>query len=1239
MKKLLKIVYYSLFSINTPSKLALASNIGLFVGLTSVIDINWKFSVLIFLSILYQLNILALSVGLLLTLVFLTLKILIFFFSQWALQQHLLLSPLWSYLHSVLYNWAEINTIPGLQIKIPEVLFILAMYPLSLYFYKRTLISERRFIKKPFIFYDQSGRRWDILKKTTIIFLIVSIAVSIVFSISMVSNPYIKEVYFANMDLTQPSQSSVYDKSDKKLQQQLLDKENVFHSNIQTNKKFSSLTQPIYGFYTSWDQNSFISLKSNAHLLNTVIPDWYRLDAQLNIHEKINIEVDGFIKKSNLQQIPLISNYIHGKWDSNVLHRLLSSSGNRKKFIESLCSKIKNKQYAGINIDFENISPKDKDHFTAFSRELYQKFHSESLLVTFDVSPNDSAVDYTALSKYSDTIFVMFYDQHSQINTPGPIASMNWFKKSLQNLHLPVDKVVPAFGSYGYDWVTNTKETAVPLSYRDVMSIAVDKKVNIHWDKNTLNPYINYKEGVNFHKVWFLDAVTLYNQFKTTQQYGLKGMALWRLGAEDPSIWEIIKNKTQLDASLETLDHIANPDFVHYKGEGEILRVISYGQDGERSFQINAQGLLYNQVYNQYPTQYVVQRIGKKDKKIVLTFDDGPDPKYTIPILDILAKYHIKASFFIVGENAQIHPDIVKRIYQEGHEIGNHTFTHPNIADTSPFITKLELNSTQRLIQQITGHSTVLFRPPYVADAEPYDANEILPVIRAQKLGYTMIGELIDPNDWDGASSDRIYKEVMDKVKNGNIILLHDSGGDRSNTVAVLPKLIKSLQKQGYTFTTISGLVDKTREDLMPKVKIYDRPFLAFNKAIFITLANFRNGLISLTIIGFLIGMSRSILLIIFSKKQLIKNKKIQFDETYQPAVSVVIAAYNEEKVIIKTINSILQNDYPKFEVIIVDDGSSDKTVEVIKKHYENNEKIKLFQKENGGKSSAINVGFKNASGEIVVALDADTIISSNAISLLVRYFIDDHIAAVSGNVKVGNVHNLLTLFQHIEYVTGFNLERRAFTELNCITVVPGAIGAWRKSAVQKSGYFKEDTLAEDTDLTLNLLKQGYTISFEEKAYAYTEAPDDLKSLIKQRFRWSYGTLQCLFKHRSALFNKQHKTLGFIAIPNMWLFQYVFQAAAPFLELYFIIGLFGHTSMKSALYYFIFLLIDSFLAIYAFRLEKLSIKPLLWLFFQRIIFRQIMSYVVIKSIIAALKGLTVGWNKLQRQGNVEEKLP
>lgn len=499
-----------------------------------------------------------------------------------------------------------------------------------------------------------------------------------------------------------------------------------------------------------------------------------------------------------------------------------------------------------------------------------------------------------------------------------------------------------------------------------------------------------------------------------------------------------------------------------------------------------------------------------------------------------------------------------------------------------------------------------------------------------------MVGELIDPKDWKAPAARDIWQRVMDELPYGDVILLHDSGGNRSGTVEALPEIIATLRGQGYEFATVSSLLGKRKDELMPPVHTAGDPYTLYNKVALEVAADFLAVVSALFYAAIGLGVLRFAFLIYYSSRHHKKARQQAADPAFTPGVSVVIPAYNEEKVIAKTIASVLESTYPALEIIVVNDGSADNTSAVVKSSYGDRAGVILLEKENGGKSSALNLGFQRAAGEIIVAIDADTLLAQDAITLLINDFKDPAVAAVSGNVKIGNVHNLLTKWQHIEYVTGFNLERRAFAAWDCISVVPGAIGAWRKSAVASCGYYEEDTLAEDTDMTLELLKNGYKVRFVEQAHAYTEAPSNLRSFLKQRARWSYGILQCLWKQRDLFCNSRDKVLGFLVLPNMWLFQYVFQALSPAVDLVFIAGLLGNSAAKVTAYYLVFLLADYAASLYAFGLEKEDRKVLVWLFLQRIIYRLLMSYVVIKSLLSALKGIQLSWNKLKRLGNASK---
>lgn len=396
---------------------------------------------------------------------------------------------------------------------------------------------------------------------------------------------------------------------------------------------------------------------------------------------------------------------------------------------------------------------------------------------------------------------------------------------------------------------------------------------------------------------------------------------------------------------------------------------------------------------------------------------------------------------------------------------------------------------------------------------------------------------------------------------------------------------------------------------------------------------------VSYLFLTIVIGFFRMFILIYFCFKQYRRNKIIRkyrsinrdYFKAFRPTVTVIIPVYNEEVVIRKTIRAIMKSDYPITEILVIDDGSTDNTAGIVTKVFSFSRKVKLISKINGGKTSALNLAIRHAIGDIIITIDADTVFQKSTISRLVENFSDPKVAAVSGDCKVGNIINQITLWQHIEYVTANHLEKRAFEELNCIPIVPGSNSAWRKSVVQELGSYHHDTLAEDAELTLRILNAGYKIRFEDRAISYEEAPETIKDFIKQRDRWSYGVLQVIWKHKKNIFTSSNKTLKYFAIPSL-LFSYLLFLTSPIIDIIFIISILtGSTSIYLfALFFYLTDFLNSFIA---FKIGKERMKPLIWLFIQRLGYRYLIAYVTWRAVIKALKGNLVGWGKLNRSGN------
>ncbi|MCL6573358.1 MAG: glycosyltransferase [Bacillus sp. (in: Bacteria)] len=1076
-------------------------------------------------------------------------------------------------------------------------------------------------LDKQFIFETKSNKRWGVLICSFALVVILSCMLLFMSGLGIYFNPVMPKVEtketneFSHISPNEVSATSATslkpDRNEKFLQEKM------------------SYNQDVYAFHVNWDKNSERSLRRNIKTIDVLIPQWFRLTPDLEIESNIQMEIAELAKKNNVKVVPLINNERNGKWNQETIHKLLNSPKEQAKLIKNLHTQIKKHDFDGINIDFENISTNDRDLLTYFMRDLYKVFHADGLSVSIDVPPANEAFDYKTLENHADQIILMSYDEN--VLNPGPIASSKWFEENLSRISK--DKLIVGLGNYGYDWDWDSKQAGEALSFDDVTRLAEKADLKIQWDDMSQTPYLKYSDNNKVHEIRFLDSVTFYNQLKMSAQAGTPGIALWRLGTEDPSIWDILEGKT-----TEELLTIQNGDNIYSTGEGNIFRAKENGDEGERNLQFDDAGFITSETYVKNPKSSEIERLSNPtDKEIVLTFDDGPDPEYTEDILKILKQYQIPAAFFIIGNKAMLQQDIVKQMYRDGHEIGNHTFSHPDINQLSDEQLKLELNSTQRIIQGITGHTSLLYRSPYGDEEAKYLQSSFQRMRDISQMGYVTVNYDIDANDWKLRDSKAIVENVLNQVSSGDIILLHDGGGNREATVQALPELIEQLHSKGYTFVTISKLMDESQSSILSPVPEVETPLMQSTKVMLFNIENFKHLISTLLYVALFILVLRLLILACISFKH---KKNAQYPQpggSFTPLVSVIIAAYNEEKVINRTIQSILKSDYPGFEIIVVDDGSMDQTSLKVSEQFSDNEKVHMLHKKNGGKASAINMGVKRSVGDIIVAIDADTIVPPEAISLLIRHFVDKKVAAVSGNVRVGNVHNLLTAWQHVEYVTGFNLEKRAFATLNCVTVVPGAIGAWRKQVIEELGYFSTTTLAEDTDLTLSMLRQGHKIIIDEHAYAYTEAPETVKEFLKQRFRWTFGTLQCFWKHKKAFGAIKQKPLGFIALPNMLLFQFVVPLFAPLLDLLFILGIIVGDVKTSLFVFGCYFITDLLISLLAFRMEKLSPKPLMTLFLQRIVYRYLLLFITWKSILAALKGNRIGWNKLKRIGNKELK--
>lgn len=1006
------------------------------------------------------------------------------------------------------------------------------------------------------------------------------------------------------------------------------------------------------GFFESWDPNALDSLKAHAHQLTHLCTDWLSFGDDDSLKLAESEDVASFVKKARLISIPILRNLGHDDiWQPERIENLINGSPARQEqFLGNLVDALQGLEAGGVLLDWQQVDPAYREALTAFLEKIASRLHESELELWISVPTGKEldVLDLDNLTEHVDHFVAMLHDENAESDQPGPVASREYFNGWLTTLiedYGQPSQWVISLGSYGYDWQEGAAE-AEHISFADAMSRAGRASLaTCDFDAPSYNPHYVYEDSRVLHTVWFLDGITFFNQLAAVRGKHAGGFAVMRLGMEDPAIWDVMALDTAKSAgsqALALLGALTPGDTIARIGKGNLITVIDERQDGNRRvIQDNRAGLEVglSVQYDVFPHYLTIMHQGEgPPDSATITFDDGPDPDWTPAILDILKEKKVSATFFMLGANMEKHPDLVKRIVREGHMIGVHTYTHPNIAEVSEERARLEFNATQRLIESITGKSTLLFRPPYNADTNPHDAEELVPVKLAQAMGYMTVTEDIDPEDWARPGVDAMLEVIKKgRQQGGVVVLLHDAGGDREQTVAALPQIIDYLRNRGDTVLPLPELLGISAVELMPVLPDTQQPLIRMISESGFTILHTTTGFFwafmmvatGLTIIKTLIVG----LLAIRSRSQ--GNTPIK-SAAFCPAVSVLMAAYNEEKVIAETLHAVLATLYPgEMEVIVVDDGSTDRTGALVAALAVQDSRIRLISQANQGKARALQTGLEAVRHGIVISLDADTQFTPETIAALVAPMADPCVGAVSGRARVGNTRTLFAKFQSLEYTCGFNLDRRAYGQLNCITVVPGAVSALRMSALKEIGGISTDTLAEDTDLTLNLHRFGYTVAYAPDAVAWTEAPETVQAFAKQRFRWAFGTLQCLWKHRDLLFAVRQGALGLFSLPSTWFFNIVLVASGSLIDILLLCSLIVSPANHILyVYFFVFLAADLLLAAVACWIEKEPLRQVWLVLPMRFLYRPVLNYVVIKAVLRAMKGVWVGWGKLDRTASV-----
>jgi peptidoglycan-N-acetylglucosamine deacetylase len=993
-------------------------------------------------------------------------------------------------------------------------------------------------------------------------------------------------------------------------------------------------------FYINGDPYSYASLQQHAAQITHVCPEWMTvIDGMGNLQIDADTRVSKLAGNKGIALMPLLTNLVGDTWQPEAIENLAHGPVKRQEgFIQSVLSVLRNAKASGVVVDWQQIDPAYKKDITKFIDKFADALHDDNKELWLCVQPGQELdyIDLDTLADNVDRFVAMLFDETSDTDPPGPLASRSWFEGWVRALLEGSDtkQWIIAIGSYGYDWTIGGKKAEL-IAFAEAMSRANDAETkSVDVQGPSYSPYFYFQDEDKEHAVWFLDAVTFLNQVREVRDQKAGGFALYRLGSEDPAIWDALgvsrdfKLGNQIRQALEL---IKSTDTIADVGDGEIVTVDENSTDGMRKLAVDTDGYLTAKYvkFAEFPTLYHQGAGG--EHQVAITFDDGPDPRWTPKILEILKAANVKAAFFLVGVNAERYPSLVRRIVDEGHEIGNHTYYHPNLALCWPEHIRLELNATQLLLETIIGRATTLFRPPYAADTGPTQLSELAPLKIAEDLNYLVVLENIDPQDWAKPGADIILRRIKQQRHDGSVILLHDAGGDRSQTVEALPRILDWLHTRGDTVVPLSTLLGTTRDELMPPLQGNGRTLTRLVSSTgFRIYHSIEEFLWAFMIVATALVVART-LIVIWLAYRFRRGPKTDFA---QP-VSVVMAAYNEGKVIAETLRTLLSTDYKgEIEVVVVDDGSRDQTAPEVERVAHGEPRVRLLHQENHGKARALQRGLATARHGIIVFIDADTQCQPDTLPRLLEPFADAQIGAVSGHAKVGNLRTFIARCQALEYTCGFNLDRRAYNRWNCITVVPGAISAVRKDAIDEAGGLSLQTLAEDTDLTLALHRQRQRIVYVPGAIAWTEAPETVRTLARQRSRWAYGTLQCLWKHRDMVFNWNYCALGWFSLPSIWFFQIILVAVTPMVDLFLIASLpFGAWNAVLP-FIIIFLAMDVILATLACMLEREPIVRAWRILPMRLIYRPMLSYCIWKAILRAIKGAWVSWGKLERTASV-----
>jgi len=968
-----------------------------------------------------------------------------------------------------------------------------------------------------------------------------------------------------------------------------------------TGKPAAAGGQEVLGFAASDYDDTAAGIDRDVAGLSTLAVTGATLGAHPGTVE-VRPVIDGLVRAhlAGAEGLLVISNYDGKDWNGGRVRALVSDKEARRRFVSAVSGAMARAPWDGVVLDFENLDASVRDPLATLVGHLAEALRRRRVLVTVpaftDPDGDDAApFDLARLSAGGVGIVWMAYDQHDATSDAGPVAPLPWVRQSMATAlrFVPPAQLLLGVAAYGYAWPAKGQPGDVSdLTVPQAAALAATPGARVAYDPVQGEWGGTLPDG---RTIWYDDTRSMGDRARLAADAHV-GVALWRVGSEAPG-------------ALETLE---------------------------------SHGLVPAKHAPQAPDRPVLAMSGPG--VVALTFDDGPDPTWTPRILEVLRREHVPATFFVIGQQAERYPGLLRQELAEGHVIGDHTYSHPNLARLPAWRSRLEINGAAWAVEGATGRRPVLFRSPYgEGDAAP-NSRKKGPDQLAADLGFHPVGWTDDTDDWQRPGPDKIAWNALHQLSERTVVLLHDGGGSREQTVAALPRIIDSLKARGYLFTTADSLDGATPEPYSTRKGLAASVRGLTVVAAFRLQLALRRLLLWLavaTAIGSLVRLLFATPLALIHRFR--RRRPVLPAGAALPPVTVIIPAFNEERVIAKNIAAIARLDPAPAEVIVVDDGSTDRTAEVAaaaarvaftRGDRPGGVRFRLIRQENGGKAAALNHGLLLATTEVAVVIDADTVVSPGLIGALGPHFADPRVGAVAGNVKVGNRRNLLAALQALEYVVALNLDRRAQDVARAMAVVPGAAGAFRVAAVRQVGGYQGDTVVEDADLSTALQRAGWRIPYEPAAVVWTEAPENLTDVVRQRRRWSYGTVQVVAKHRGAMLEPGSGNIGLVGLPWNLLSSVILPALGPFADLWLVYLVFtGQMGVAAGVLAFAVVadLVVSALAVAADgeRWSLVALAPLL-----RLLWRPLQLAVVIRSLRRWAVGADQQWDKVGRYDTV-----